>query len=172
MRGQVNLEDLGNLGETLSGIAVVASLIYLIFEVRRNTRSVRTKSAWDGTNSLAELCETIAPNPQLAELVLRAHEPTADPDELTPAEFSQFLFVARSVLFKYEAQWHMWAEGSLSDEMWQSRRLWAKAFISLPVPGRVWTIEKDSHQYHAGFIESVESADLRANITIGRTDAD
>jgi len=167
----MNLEDLGNLGETLSGIAVVASLIYLIFEVRRNTRSVRTKSAWDGTNSLAELCETIAPYPQLAELVVRAYDPDTSPDDLTPAEFSQILFISRAVLFKYEAQWHMWAEGSLSDEMWQSRRLWAKAYISLPVPSRVWTIEKDSHQYHAGFIDSVESADLRADISIGRSAA-
>ena len=50
----MNLEDFGNFGETISGIAVVASLIYLIFEVRRNTRSVRTKPAWDATNSLAE----------------------------------------------------------------------------------------------------------------------
>ena len=62
----------------------------------------------------------------------------------------------------------MWAEGSFSDEMWQSQRLWAKAFISLPVPSGVWTIEKDSHQYHAGFVESVALTDLRADIRIGR----
>lgn len=98
----MNLEDLGNLGESLSGIAVVFSLIYLIFEVRRNTRSIRTKSAWDATNALAELCENIAPNQQLSDVVMRAHDPDTKLDDLTPAEFTQFLFVARSVLFKYE----------------------------------------------------------------------
>jgi hypothetical protein len=162
----MNLEDLGNLGESLSGIAVVFSLIYLIFEVRRNTRSIRTKSAWDATNALAELCEHIAPNQQLSDVVRRAHDPGTKLDDLTPAEFTQFLFVARSVLFKYEAQWHLWEEGSLSDTMWQQRRLWAKAFISLPVPGRVWDVEIESHQYHPGFVESIESAQVRGDLTI------
>jgi hypothetical protein len=143
----VTLAELGNVGEALSGVAVLVSLIYLIFELRRNTRTMRTNSAWNSTVALAELCEMIAPSPQLSELCVRALDPDTDPEDLTPGEFAQFFFVCRSVLYKYEAQWFLWSEGSLSDEMWQNRRRWAKAFVSLPVPGRVWEREMDQHQY-------------------------
>ena len=74
---------------------------------------------------------------------MRGLDADTDPDDLTPAEFAQFYFVCRSVLYKYEAQWFLWSEGSLSNEMWQNRRRWAKAFVSLPVAGRVWEMEMD-----------------------------
>ena len=84
----MSLAELGNVGEALSGVAVLVSLIYLIVEVRRNTRTVRSNSAWNATVALAELCEVIAPSPQLAELVMRGHDPSTDPEELTPAELN------------------------------------------------------------------------------------
>ena len=35
----MTLEQLAHIGETLGGIAVLISLIYLIIEIRRNTRA-------------------------------------------------------------------------------------------------------------------------------------
>ena len=160
----MTLAELGNVGEALSGVAVLVSLIYLIVELRRNTRTARSNSAWNSTVALAELCEVIASNPQLSELTMRALDADTDPDDLTPAEFTQFFFVCRSVLYKYEAQWFLWSEGSLSDEMWQNRRRWAKAFVSLPVAGRVWEMEMDQHQYTSGFVESIESMSVSGNL--------
>ncbi|MCX2983115.1 hypothetical protein EYC98_19815 [Halieaceae bacterium IMCC14734] len=130
----MTLAELGNLGEALSGVAVLVSLIYLIVELRRNTRTARSNSAWNSTVALAELCEVIADNPHLSELVMKCHSPDTKLEDFTTAEFAQWFFVCRSVLYKYEAQWFLWSEGSLSDEMWQNRRRWAKAFISLPIP--------------------------------------
>ncbi len=162
----MTLSEFGSLGEALSGIAVIFSLLYLIIEVRRNTRATRSGSAWNSTVALAELCEIIANNPQLAELCMRSLDEHVQPDELTPEEFSQIFFVARSVLYKYEAQWYLWREGSLSEEMWQNRRRWAKSWVSLPVPRIIWEMEKQQHQYAAGFIESIDSMVVSANLSI------
>lgn len=50
--------------------------------------------------------------------------------------------------------------------MWQNRRQWAKAFISMPVSGRIWDLEKQHHQYCSGFIESIESATIADDVII------
>ena len=42
--GTLTLQDLGNIGELISGIAVVISLIYLAVQIRQNTRTVRTST--------------------------------------------------------------------------------------------------------------------------------
>ena len=162
----MTLSDLANIGEALGGVAVLVSLVYLIFEVRRNTNTARSESAWNSAVALGELCEGISHNPQLSELVIRAVDEDSRPEDLTPEEFSQYFLFCRSLFFKYEAQWYLWREGTLSDEMWQNRRRWGKAFISHPVPARVWEIEKKQHQYTAGFMESIDSADSSVNISI------
>ena len=160
----MTLEQLANIGEALGGLAVLVSLIYLITELRRSTRAARSSNAWNSTVALAELCEVIANNSQLAELNMRCHTKDTSPEDLTPAEFSQIFFLYRSVLYKYEAQWYLWVEGSLSDEMWQNRRRWAKAFISLPVPGKIWEMEMQQHQYTSKFVESIETMSISGNL--------
>ena len=162
----MTLSELANVGEILGGFAVLVSLLYLIFEVRRGNKIDRSDSAWNATLSLAALCEEIAASPQLTDVCRRSMDGDTQPEDLTETEFSQFMYVARSVLYKYEGQWYLWKEGSLSDEMWQNRRQWAKAFISMPVSGRIWESEKKHHQYCAGFIESIESAKIASDVVI------
>jgi len=162
----LTLDDLANIGEVFGGLAVLVSLIYLIFELRRNTRTARSGAAWDATVALAELCEEISASPELSMLATRCHEPDANPNDFSESEFAQFFFLTRSVLYKYEGQWYLWKEGILSDEMWQNRRRWAKSYISLPLPGRVWELEKQQHQYADGFIESVDSMSVESDLRI------
>jgi len=40
----LNLESLANLGDFISGIVVVVSLVYLAYQVRQNTESLRTEN--------------------------------------------------------------------------------------------------------------------------------
>lgn len=162
----MTLSNLADVGEIFGGLAVLISLVYLIVELRRNTKTASSGAAWNATVALAELCEEISASPELAEIVQRAHEPDADPNDFSAEELARFFFVCRSVLYKYEGQWYLWREGILSDEMWQNRRRWAKAFVSLPVPARVWDREKEQHQYAEGFIDSVDSMTVSGNLSI------
>jgi len=162
----LTLSELADVGEILGGFAVLVSLLYLIFEVRRGNKNDRSDSAWNATLSLAALCEEIAASPQLTDVCRRSMDGDTQPEDLTETEFSQFMYAARSVLYKYEGQWYLWKEGSLSEEMWQNRRQWAKAFISMPVSGRIWESEKKHHQYCSDFIESIESATIADDVVI------
>ncbi len=40
----MTLSDIGNLGEAISAVAVVASLVYLAIQIRQNTRQMRHSS--------------------------------------------------------------------------------------------------------------------------------
>ena len=48
----MTLEQLANIGEALGGVAVLVSLIYLIIELRRSTRTARSSNAWNSTVAL------------------------------------------------------------------------------------------------------------------------
>lgn len=162
----MTLSDLANIGEALGGLAVLVSLIYLILELRRSTKTAISASAWNATVALAELCEGLSHNRELSALIIRAGVESTRREELTDDEFSQYFMFFRSLLFKYEAQWYLWREGTLTDEMWENRRKWAKTFVSLPVPAYAWAIEKQHHQYAAGFIESIDSAVASGNLAV------
>jgi hypothetical protein len=161
----VTLETFANFAEVFGGLAVLVSLLYAILEIRRNTRAVRASSAWSSDVSLAELNEGIAHNAQLSELVTRAMEAETRPEDLSPAEFGQLFVLYRAVLQKYQAQWFLWTEGHLPDEMWQNRRRWARSFVALPVPARIWELETNQHQYAAGFVESINSMEADSNLS-------
>ena len=160
----MSLEEVAMMGEALSGLAVFVSLIYLIFELKRTNKSVRTAAAWNADISLAELNEVVMQSPQLSELAMRALDPQTNPEDLSEAEFAQIFLLTRAVLQKYQAQWSMWVQGSLTDEMWQNRRRWAKAFVSLPVPGRIWELETDQYQFSEGFVTSINSMQVTADL--------
>jgi hypothetical protein len=44
MTDSLDLETLANLGEFVSAIAVVVSLVYLAYQVRQSTHSLRTEN--------------------------------------------------------------------------------------------------------------------------------
>ncbi len=91
--------------------------------------------------------------------------PETQPEDLSPAEFGQLLVLNRAVFQKYQAQWFLWDAGHLPDEIWQLRRAWAKSFVSLPVPGRVWEREIEQHQFTDGFVESINSMDAASDVS-------
>jgi len=55
----MTLEDLGNIGEFVGAIGVVASLIYLALQTRQNTRAVRVASFRQISESISALSLSI-----------------------------------------------------------------------------------------------------------------
>ena len=48
------LENLGNIGDFVGGLGVVATLIYLAIQIRQNTAALKTASRQDVTNGFRE----------------------------------------------------------------------------------------------------------------------
>lgn len=74
----MTLEDLGNLGDFIGGIAVVVTLVYLALQVRQNNRllqantaSVRAGSAIAITERLVGVNQSLVEDASLAEIFVR-----------------------------------------------------------------------------------------------------
>ena len=83
------LEALGNLGDFLGGIAVIATLAYLAIQVRQNTKQMEQSSRVVAASAYQNLTELISQNNNLtatdrafAELRLRGREGIEELDEI------------------------------------------------------------------------------------------
>jgi hypothetical protein len=110
----MTLQDLANLGEAIGAIAVIASLIYLAFEIRQNTRAMRRAATQDIHRSLNDQTRCLVESPDLAALYFRASH---RPEELTGEERFRFKFLLAYVLSNFELAIEYYREGLLSDDM-------------------------------------------------------
>ncbi len=83
----MGIMELGAIGELVSGIAVVASLIFVGLQVRQNTATTRAASHHAITDSFNEGNWLLARDPTLSELYLRGHEGR---DQLNAVEWWQY----------------------------------------------------------------------------------
>ena len=130
----MSLETLANLGEFVSGVAVVVSLVYLAFQVRQNTRSLRTDTFGRALDRVAAVQARLGTDAALIGIFNRG---ALDTSRLTPEERIQFTWAFYEMFGAFEFMYHQAQEGALSDEMWDR---WA-ATLSwwLSMPGvRMW----------------------------------
>ena len=91
---QVDLNDLGNLGELVSAIAVVVSLIYLAFQIRENSKQSRISCIQQMLEASREMILTTASDEYLS-LLQRERE---DKDSLSDQEQLKLRFLRMAQL--------------------------------------------------------------------------
>ena len=84
----MTLEDLGNLGDFLGGIAVIVTLVYLALQIRSNTQTVRAASLESVVNSHSQFLDRLASDSELSRIWFSGLWAGA---ELTPGKASAFL---------------------------------------------------------------------------------
>ncbi len=66
----MNLESIGNIGEFTGGIAVIVTLIYLAFQVRQGSKTLRANSVHELTENTLRASATLV-EPENGEVYLR-----------------------------------------------------------------------------------------------------
>ena len=132
----MNWQELGSIGEFVSGIAVVVSLVYLAFQIRQNTRQINenTKaaqaSAFDSSITHTFMArQTILENADVARIYL---EGSNNPDSLSEEDRLRFRLVLHNVLW---AIWNMQSQaevGELSSETWEAQLATLERIVSTP----------------------------------------
>ena len=94
------LEDLGNLGDFLGGIGVVATMIYLAVQIRRNTQAIQaTSSMHEFLHNWRTMAQSSLENPEILKLHSRG---MADFDSLSnPEKNMWFMYM---IGFVFQAQ--------------------------------------------------------------------
>jgi hypothetical protein len=98
----VTLSDIANFSTVISGIAVLASLIYLSSQIRQNTLAHRA-SALEGRRAIGREQILLSLNPATASLILRGN--AADPAMTAIERFQYNSYVTAFFLGMDEAFW-------------------------------------------------------------------
>ena len=87
----MNWEAFGAMGEMVSGIAVVASLVFVGLEIRKNTRATNA-SANHSVVQIANDFNRLITNPGMAELFLEGSSKYPDLEPATRLKFEHLMF--------------------------------------------------------------------------------
>jgi hypothetical protein len=151
----MTLQDLGNLGELISAIAVVISLAYLAVQIRQNTKTVRTSTYQAVLDSSRSDTELILAHPHL-ERIYRVGR--RDPNELTDEERPLFRMLLGQLLVNHEIMFLHYRQGVVDEDFWRGRQLGLRAFLSQPGVRHYWKGPSLVRQYYGTkFQELVES---------------
>jgi hypothetical protein len=154
----MNIQDFGAIASMVSAIVVIISLIYLALELRQNTRALRSSAAWDAETVWATGNLEAARHPEHALLMSRASSVTGKLDDFNETEIAQLYLIFRGCLQIAQAQWWLWKGGSLPDEIWKMRRIWAANFIQPPVLNSIWQTELDQYVLNTEFVSDILAA--------------
>jgi hypothetical protein len=132
---QITLQDLGNIGEFVGAIGVVATLIYLTIQIRQNTASVRTAAGMDTARQVAAWADRMVVYPDLGRIYNLAAE---DPNSLEPEEASRFLLYMAQMFFIYEGQYQMYRQKQITDDMWIPKRDILLGYLKSPLVETWW----------------------------------
>jgi hypothetical protein len=119
----VTLQDLGNIGEFVGAIGVVASLIYLALQIRQNshqisqnTNSVLGSVELENARLSSDWLLSVAQNPELGRVWRLG---LSEPMKLTEDERVQFAMLMGSAFYRLEGPFRQYKRGLLSEDSWE-----------------------------------------------------
>ncbi len=125
----MTLEDLGNLGDFIGGLAVIATLIYLALQIRQNTfllrRSVEQTTRADST----AVIDLVARSPENAAVF---HRGQVDSDALSPEERTHFYLLMAANFYHLQFGYAAYKGGTQTESGWTVQWQAVQYFISRP----------------------------------------
>ncbi len=152
----MNIDQLAALGELVGGLGVLGTLLFLVFEVRRNTRIMRINAQALGMQSFASYNELLATDPELIPLFDRILNGESY-STLNSVDQFRLSVSIRALVQRMEAQFFQYKGGLIDELYWQQRMRWLKGFLTLPTLENWWEMESASAQLTVEFVEHVNS---------------
>jgi hypothetical protein len=147
----VDIDTLAKLGEFVGGFFVVVSLVYLAYQVRQNTRSLRSVNYARVLDSMSTLQSRVSVDAEMKRIFSVGAE---EPYRLSRMERTRFSWALYEMLGNAEFMFHQHAENMLSPVVWQ--RWEATLCWWMSHPGmREWWLAKPS-PFSADFQEFVD----------------
>ena len=148
----MTIQDWGSLGELISGIAVVASLLYVAVQLKQNTNITRASARQSIAARASEFQLAVAQNDEILAVVTKLfqHEELSSQEEVRLHFFLGCLFRAAEEAFLQHR------EGFLEDEYWNKRGNLVLNYLRYPGIFEAWRPRLRS-TYHSDFVEWVES---------------
>lgn len=134
----MDLDTMAKLGEFVGGFFVVVSLLYLAYQVRQNTKSVKTENYARVLDRMSTLQSRLSSDPELNRIVVIGGQ---NPGGLTRSERVRFSWALYEVLGAAEFMYHQAQDRALPAEVWER---WERTLVWwFSYPGiRLWWTAK------------------------------
>lgn len=151
----MKLKQLALLSETVGGIAIVVTLVILIFEIRGNTAALQASYRQSISARVEERTMAIAGNRQLSEIMALV---TSDPGAIKPesAEWAQLTTLYISLMTATEEAYLLYRDGHLSDGYFQARARRALTVLDNPVGREFFRESRVAGTYLPEFMDWVD----------------
>jgi len=138
----MNLSDLASIGSFVSGVAVLASLIFVGFQLRQNTQAVRAAASQAHSANWQQLIMTIIERADVARLMRLG---LADINNLSDDDRVRFIALASGLFRFVEGARLQWRHGQLDKAHWQNAEINMIDFASQPGIRTYWALRRHWH---------------------------
>lgn len=142
----MTLEQWSYAAQVVSAIAVIASLIFVGFQVRKATAAIRATSSQAHSSLYTDLVKSIIDNADFARVWSIG---LMDPKALKEEEWVRFVGYASALFRLYESSRVQWLNGRLDEEHWHTIERQAVDFGHLPGLQVAWQLR--GHWYSPEF---------------------
>lgn len=131
----MNVEILASWSQIIGVVGGLATLIFVGFQIRDNSKAVRAATAQAVHDNYASWYLALSGN---ESALATSAQGFADLDSLTPAEKMQFVCVFMSFLSHSQNAFHQWQEGHLSDGLWAGWEALVMNLVNTPGGAKFW----------------------------------
>lgn len=145
------IEDLGNIGDFVSGIAVLATLVYLSIQIRTNTNAINSASRERVASEYRDVLK-----PQADPLVVRAiSNGLRNFPDISFEDKVHFHFQMNDESLFMQAAFASYETGQLEEETYHAYLANYASFVNTP-GGKKWFEEVVRPIYTRGLVEAVD----------------
>ncbi len=125
--------------EIAGGLAVIASVLLLVWEIRQNTRALTAQAMLDLNATANQILNSEAQNEQLAAILVKGEK---DLESLSPAEYRQFRSHVYTLINSIDAAYGFYTEGILDEEDFSGWRNFTCPYLAEPSINVIWESSK------------------------------
>ena len=125
----MELNELANIGELLGGIGVILSLMYLAFQLRDQSRGLRSESYGRSLDRLARIQERLS---EPSDFSRNYNQGLTKPQSLSVEERINFTWACTEMFGAFEYMHYQHSQGSLPDKIWSRWHETIKFWLTFP----------------------------------------
>jgi hypothetical protein len=107
------------VANVLGAISVIATVVYLAIQIKKNTLATHSQTYQLATSALAEMAAIVGTNKELARIFRIG---MTNPEELEEDEFVQFGYLGISLFRRFENVFFQYQSGMIDDDFWNGHR--------------------------------------------------
>ena len=157
----MNIEIMANYADVIGGIAVLISLVYVGFEIRRNTKSSLSQTNMTIHESMANISLEVGKDAQLSSLFRKG---LFSFSKLDDDERFQFFTLMTSLYRRFENVFYQNEKGLLEDQLWTGYSQSMAAYTSTEGGKEFLRHRKDS--FSTSFSAFLEASEVKKSFRL------